>query len=106
MEGGKGTTDTVAPSRCHHAKVFSKAVMKLGRKDMHMPLEFPEDPQNITEGRVRGIPQVGAWRSCPKVMVVEEDTLVRFGFLLLSSVHLFLQSGRKPGVTQVSQIKH
>ena len=56
MEGGKGTTDLVASSRCHHAKVFSKAVMKLVRKDMHMPLEFPEEPQNITEGRVGGIP--------------------------------------------------
>ena len=56
VEGGKGTTDLVASSRCHRAKVFSKAVMKLVRKDMHMPLEFPEEPQNITEGRVGGIP--------------------------------------------------
>ena len=56
MEGGKGTTDLVASSRCYHAKVFSKAVMKLGRKDMHMHLEFPEEPQNIAEGRVGGIP--------------------------------------------------
>lgn len=45
------------------------------------------------------------WRSCLNKEVVAGDTLVKSVFLLFFA-HLFPQSGGKPGVTQVTQIKY